>query len=221
MIPGTNEFDGSNNFVTTSGAVYVFEQDPFTLTWSQQAFLKASNPSRADGFGAAVSISNDTIVVGSRSEDSDSVGINGAMNDDGDGTGAVYVFRRMGSAWVQDGFIKASNSRDFGFFGVGVAVSGDTIVASNPGDDSASPGINGDQFDIGAEGSGAVFVFEDTPIDFVRGDVSRDGMVSFLDIGPFVAALLSGVFDANADINRDGVVSFLDIGPFVELLTGG
>ena len=221
LIPGTSEFDGSNNFVTTSGAVYVFEQDPLTLEWSQQAFLKASNPSRADAFGAAVSLSGDTIVVGARSEDSDSIGIDGAMNDDGDGSGAVYVFKRMGSTWVQDAFIKASNSREFGLFGVGVAISGDTIVASNPGDDSASPGINGDQFNEDAPGAGAVFVFEDAGSSFATGDVNCDGDISFDDIAPFVVALANPNLDPKADINRDGTDDFDDIAPFIILLVAG
>ena len=53
------------------------------------------------------------------------------------------------------------------------------------------------------------------------GDVNLDGMVSFLDIAPFVTVLLNGQLQAEADINGSGNVDFLDIAPFVAILTGG
>ena len=221
LIDGTDEFDSSNNFVQNSGAFYVFVQDPLDLTWSQQAFVKASNPSQRDTFGIALALSGDTIVVGANSEDSDSVGVNGAMNDDGMTTGAAYVFRRMGSTWVEDAFLKASNSRDFFSFGVAVAISGDTIAASSVSDSSASPGIDGDQTDMSLPGAGAVYVFNDSAESFVLGDANCDGTVNFLDIAPFVTALLNPEFDPKADVNRDSTDDFLDIVPFVGLLTAG
>lgn len=56
---------------------------------------------------------------------------------------------------------------------------------------------------------------------FVLGDINCDGVVSLLDVAPFVALLSSGKFLDKADINGDGVVDVLDIEPFVSLLTGG
>ena len=52
------------------------------------------------------------------------------------------------------------------------------------------------------------------------GDVSTDGVVDFLDIGPFIGVLSSGGQQAEADINEDGVVDFLDVGPFIAILSG-
>src|SRR5262245_16390168 len=54
-----NQADDS---VVSAGAVYVFERAG--STWSQTAYLKASNPEMNDTFGLAVDISGDTIVVG-------------------------------------------------------------------------------------------------------------------------------------------------------------
>ena len=51
------------------------------------------------------------------------------------------------------------------------------------------------------------------------GDVSRDGVVDFLDISPFIALLSAGEFQEEADLNEDGVVDFLDISPFIEALS--
>lgn len=53
---------------------------------------------------------------------------------------------------------------------------------------------------------------------FVLGDVNQDGLVSFLDIAPFIAVLTSNGFQEEADINQDNVVTFLDIFPFISLL---
>ena len=53
------------------------------------------------------------------------------------------------------------------------------------------------------------------------GDVNFDGIVSLLDVAPFVAAITSGDFLCEADINGDGEVSLLDVSPFVEILSGG
>ena len=54
---------------------------------------------------------------------------------------------------------------------------------------------------------------------FLPGDVNLDGAVDFLDIAPFIAALSTGVFQAEADIDRSGEVAFLDISLFIELLS--
>ena len=51
------------------------------------------------------------------------------------------------------------------------------------------------------------------------GDVSGDGVVDFLDIGPFVALLSAGDFQFEADIDSSGVVDFLDVGPFIRILS--
>ena len=52
----------------------------------------------------------------------------------------------------------------------------------------------------------------------ITGDLNGDGVVSFLDIAPFVKSLINRIFLPEADINGDGEVNFLDVGPFVTLL---
>ena len=58
-------------------------------------------------------------------------------------------------------------------------------------------------------------------VGFLLGDCNLDGVVSFLDIQPFIDALTSGSFLDHADINGDGTVSFLDISGFIALLSSG
>ena len=48
---------------------------------------------------------------------------------------------------------------------------------------------------------------------------TKDGIVNFLDISPFIAILSAGDFVAEADANEDGDVDFLDIAPFIALLS--
>jgi hypothetical protein len=57
--------------------------------------------------------------------------------------------------------------------------------------------------------------------DCIVGDLNGDGMVTLLDVNPFVEALTAGDFVCEADVNEDGVVSLLDVNPFVLLLSGG
>ena len=47
-----------------------------------------------------------------------------------------------------------------------------------------------------------------------------DGEIDFLDIPPFIARVISGVFLAEADANGDGDIDFLDIPGFIDLITG-
>ncbi len=56
-------------------------------------------------------------------------------------------------------------------------------------------------------------------LDYLLGDINRDGFVSFLDISPFIGLLTAGTFQVEADCNFDGVVDFLDIAPWIEILT--
>ena len=62
-----------------AGAVYVFVRDG--TTWTQQAYLKASNTDMGDEFGASVAVSGETVVVGALNEASNATGINGDQSD--------------------------------------------------------------------------------------------------------------------------------------------
>jgi FG-GAP repeat len=148
----------ADNSTVDSGAAYVFVKQGGV--WSQQAYLKASNPTGADLFGTSVAISGDTIAVGAFWEDSNATGINGnqASNSAAD-SGAVYVFVRSNGNWSQQAYIKASNTGADDQFGLIVALSGDTLVVGAPFEDSSATGINGDQTSNSSGNSGAAYVF--------------------------------------------------------------
>jgi FG-GAP repeat len=154
--------NSADNSVSDSGAVYVFTNNGGT--WSQQAYIKASNTDANDHFGIRVTLSSDgnTLAVGAPNESSNATGIN---NDQADNSaahsGAVYVFTRSGSIWSQQAYVKASNTDVDDRFGVTVALSsdGNTLAVGAEYEDSSAVGVNGIQTDNGATDSGAVYLF--------------------------------------------------------------
>lgn len=156
-----------NNSARNSGAAYVFVRSG--TNWVQQAYLKASNTGLNDQFGVSVAVSEDTIVVGAWLESSSSTGVNGIGEDNNAfESGAAYVFVRSGTNWTQQAYLKASNTEAHDVFGWSVAVSGDTIAVGAPGESSNASGVNGNQDNNAALGSGAVYVFERTGTNWMQ-----------------------------------------------------
>jgi hypothetical protein len=143
----------------------VFVRDQQGL-WSQQAYVKASNPDIDDEFGESIELSGDgtTLAVGAPREASSATGINGDESDDlASWAGAAYVFVREQGAWSQQAYVKASNSYildGFGGFECPVALSGDgATLAVGSRDGSNATGIGGDQVDNSAALAGAVYLY--------------------------------------------------------------
>jgi hypothetical protein len=150
--------DQSDNTALETGAAYVFTRDG--NTWSQQAYLKASNTEAEDLFGDAVTIAGDTVVVGAWREASNTTGINGDQNDNSAvNAGAAYVFTRNDNTWSQQAYLKASNTEASDNFGFSVAIVDNTVVIGAENEDSNATGVDGDQDNNFAENSGAAYVF--------------------------------------------------------------
>lgn len=170
-VAGPNEasaakgIDGtqSDNSAAEAGAVYVFTRGS-GVTWSQQAYVKASNTDAGDFFGAGLALSNDgsTLAVGAAAEDSPAKGVGGDQTSNGIGdSGAVYVFTRSGTHWSQQAYVKASNPGASNSFGYALALSGDgsTLAVGAALESSAATGIDGKQDDGSAAHAGAAYVF--------------------------------------------------------------
>src|SRR5204863_27977 len=69
------------------------------------------------------------------------------------------VFVRNGTNWVQQAYLKASNTHAGDTFGFSVAVSGDTVVVGAPYESSNALGVNGNQNNNSAMAAGAAYVF--------------------------------------------------------------
>ena len=164
----------ADNSMYAAGAVYVYVRQG--NSWTQQAYVKASNPGLNDHFGSSVALSRDgnTMAVAAHWEASAATGINGNQNDDSiPQAGAVYVFTRTGTTWTQQAYVKASNTGkadeantpgDGDQFGFSLALSGDgnTLAVGAITEDSGAQGINGNDKDDAAVSAGAVYVFART-----------------------------------------------------------
>ncbi|NOY93329.1 MAG: hypothetical protein GXP55_19255 [Deltaproteobacteria bacterium] len=158
--------DQANTGAGASGAVYVFTRTG--STWSQQAYVKASNTDRGDRFGDALALSADgsMLAVGAgEGERSNAIGVDGDQADNSAYlAGAVYVFTRTAGSWSQEAYVKASNTEANDNFGWSVALSGDgsTLAVGATGERSQTTGIDGDQTDNSSSDAGAVYVFART-----------------------------------------------------------
>jgi hypothetical protein len=164
---GGNQNDDS---IPQAGAVYVFTRTG--ATWTQQAYIKASNTGRSgqgdlagdgDQFGYSLALSGDgsTLAVGAISEDSGAQQIDGDQQDDSrQSAGAVYVFARTGGTWAQQAYVKTSHHEGGDMFGFSVALNGDgnTLAATSFDEDGSGRTINPPHDNRGS-GSGALYVF--------------------------------------------------------------
>ncbi len=103
----------------SSGAAYVFER--VGAVWTQTAKLEAGDGSQADRFGFAVALEGDRAVVGAPRVD-------GFQTD----IGAVYVFERVGTAWVETARLTALDAGLRHQLGTSVSIDGDRIASGAP-----------------------------------------------------------------------------------------
>ncbi|MFN0277176.1 MAG: choice-of-anchor V domain-containing protein [Pyrinomonadaceae bacterium] len=116
-----SSFDDNVGF--SSGSAYVFTRSG--TVWSEQQKLTASDAAAGDEFGVTVSVSGDTVVVGSRLDDTA-----GGVN-----AGSAYVFTRSAVVWSEQQKLTASDGAADDFFNR-VAISGDTIIVGSFFDDT-------------------------------------------------------------------------------------
>ncbi len=133
-IVGANRSNGGAN---KSGSAYVFARTP--TGWVQRAKLTPSSP-RADlQFGHGVAIGYDRAVVGANSAPRPGAPRSRA--------GAVYVFRREGTSYVQEARLASSDLQNGDRFGFDVALDGDYLIAG------------ADREDGNGSSSGAAYIF--------------------------------------------------------------
>jgi hypothetical protein len=95
-----------------TGQAYVFSRSG--TSWTEQTELFASDGEPQDQFGWSISVSGNTVVVGS-------------IYDDGR-TGSAYVYTRAGTTWTQQQRLTASDAALEDAFGASVSIDGNTTV---------------------------------------------------------------------------------------------
>lgn len=150
--------NGTNRSAANAGAAYLFSRSGGS--WSQQAYIKASNTGAEDNFGAAVRLNaaGNLLAVGAPYEASAATAVNGSQtNNSATNAGAVYVFARGASNWTQQAYLKSSNGGAQDNFGSALAfdATGTTLAVGAPYEWSGygTPAVSS------APRSGTVYVF--------------------------------------------------------------
>ncbi len=110
-----------------SGAASIFEKRE-EGGWVETVQLSDGDTASEEQFGISVSISGNFAISGAQQDDS------AAPN-----AGAVYVFERSGTLWLQRTKLVADDAKAGDLFGSTVALSGDTAVIGAVGVDDAGP----------------------------------------------------------------------------------
>lgn len=193
--------DQRDNSIDNAGAAYIFTRND--RTWSQQAYIKASNTGRIEegdqfGYDVALNGNGDTLAVSAISEDSAAAGVGGEQDDDSaDETGAVYVYSRDGTDWSQQAYLKPRSSSAealiggilFGF-AIGMDESGNTLAIS---------GFNEET------NRGSIYVFERTGSNWFEqarlvasNPEVGDGLGSAISVSADGNTIAAGAFDEDS-----------------------
>lgn len=119
-VSGNTAVAGTRRGVTNVGNAYVFARAGSTFVFQQE--LVAGDGVPATGFGLAVAVSGEAIVVGARADDI------GASDDQG----SAYVFTRAGNSWSEYSKLVASDGVRQEQFGYSVGISGNTVAVGVP-----------------------------------------------------------------------------------------
>ena len=115
------------------GGVFTYERN--AGTWHEGSFIAPSTLAVGDNFGCHVSMSADgtTLAVSACNDSSNAAGINGTSTGTTMYSGAVYLFAKSGSDWVQQAFIKAPTPAVNSFFGstIGLSPNGNFLLVAN------------------------------------------------------------------------------------------
>lgn len=117
-------FDNSSGAGT--GAAWVFER--IAGAWTGTAKLTAEAARPASLFGSSVAVSGNRVAVGAPMEDGD-----------GSNAGAVYVFRRTGTGWIQEARLTPGGLSPGDEFGVSVSLDGGVLAVGARFDDTIAP----------------------------------------------------------------------------------
>ncbi len=88
--------------------------------------------------------------------------VNSTPNESATESGAAYVFVRSAGVWTQQAYLKPAavgTTQQGDWFGISVAVSGDTVVVGANREDSSTTGVNSTPNDSSIGDSGAAYVF--------------------------------------------------------------
>ena len=101
------------------GRVYIFQR--VNSQWTETQVLTASDQSPSDGFGLAVALQDDIMIVGAPGSPAG-----------GERRGKAYVFERTGQDWAETQILFAPDAINGDAFGASAAFSGDSAIIGAP-----------------------------------------------------------------------------------------
>ena len=125
---------GDNDLGRYSGSAYIYDYDG--ETWTQTQKIHASDGEKSDNFAFTVSLLGNRAIIGAYGDD-----------DNGESSGAAYVFDYDGAVWNQTQKLSASDGEAYDGFGRSVSLTENRIIIG------ADRNNNDD-------GRGAAYVFE-------------------------------------------------------------
>tara|TARA_R110001592_G_scaffold91754_4_gene268276 strand:- start:13591 stop:15777 length:2187 start_codon:yes stop_codon:yes gene_type:complete len=162
-----------NNLAPSSGAVYIFEFDAITNSWSEKYYIKPNKNLISDGdynkgFGSQLAIYDTKLLISAPLEDSDN-GDPGNSNQPN--SGAVYIYTITPDMLSFGSVIKAFNPDINDKFGSEITLNDKFIVVSSPFEDQDNQSITNNFTNIDSdvlinlnnnkrEDSGSVYIFE-------------------------------------------------------------
>ena len=149
-----------DNTLADSGAVYVFSRSG--TTWTQQAYLKASNTGASDYFGFSVSLSGDMLAVGAYGKIATQPASAATVAITASAAAALPIcLRATVTTWSQRAYIKAPQTpATMTTSGYGLSLSAGTLAVGAYGEASNATGFLGDQSNNTLASSGAVYLFQ-------------------------------------------------------------
>jgi hypothetical protein len=128
--------------MTDSGAVYLFKR--IGTNWSNESYIRPSNPGVNDRFGSSLSLSGDTLAVGvpNKAENSTQIVSGTALpiNNSEWNTGSVYIFRNLSRLFDPDVLVENVTSNIITFrWGANRGPAGTQVIVAPAGTGTASP----------------------------------------------------------------------------------
>ena len=128
IVVGAEYADTNNTNFGGPGAAYIFKRNANNV-WEEEQIIVSTDLGYSDHFGCSVSISGETVVIGSYGEEEDGLG-----NNTIERSGSAYVFELNSSGnWYQKQKLVASDRGWRNEFGLSVAIDKKTIVCGARG----------------------------------------------------------------------------------------
>ncbi len=216
-LSGDTALIGAYGDDSHKGSAYVFTR--MGTNWTQQTKLLASDGSPEDRFSWSVSLSRDTAFIGAIYD-----------NDNGAGSGSVYVFTRTGTTWTQQAKLLASDGAFGDEFGNSVSLDDDAaLIGAHIDDDTgissgsvyvfirngtawaqqakliASDGAEDDSFGISVSLDGT------TALIGAEGDDNHTGSAYVFTRSPDLTIDIASGLGVNAVIRNNGIKNVSDV----------